>query len=169
VVVNLKELYDARSNANTPMLLLLTPGNDPMETIQRLAEERLRTRHPLQVSLGKGQAVRARALISEARQYGGWVVLQNCHLAPSFMGELAQVVDQLQPTAKTQSRQDAGSADPALELEGEPKVRPPHPEFRLWLTSLSCESLPQTILQASLKLTSEPPKGVRACLLRCYR
>jgi len=52
--VNLKELYDARSKASTPMLMLLTPGNDPMETIERLAEERLRTRHPLRVSLGKG-------------------------------------------------------------------------------------------------------------------
>ena len=52
--VNLKELYDARSKATTPMLLLLTPGNDPMEAICRLAEERLRSRHPLQISLGKG-------------------------------------------------------------------------------------------------------------------
>jgi len=91
--LTLKELYDARSKASTPMLLLLTPGNDPMEAIQRLADERLRTRHPLQVSLGKGQAAKARALIAEARQYGGWVALQNCHLAPSFMAELAQVVD----------------------------------------------------------------------------
>ena len=53
------------------------------------------------MSLGKGQAARARALVTETRLYGGWVVLQNCHLAPSFMPELAQIVDQLQPQVKT--------------------------------------------------------------------
>jgi hypothetical protein len=72
---NLKDLFDARSRAGTPMLLLLTAGNDPMEAIARLGEERLKGRLPLQVSLGRGQAVRARALVGEARAYGGWVVL----------------------------------------------------------------------------------------------
>ena len=76
------------------MLMLLTPGNDPMEAILRLAEElKLRTGKPPQISLGKGQAARARSLIADAREFGGWVVLQNCHLAPSFMGELVQIVD----------------------------------------------------------------------------
>lgn len=36
------------------MLLLLTPGSDPMEAVTRLAEARLKGRLPLQISLGKG-------------------------------------------------------------------------------------------------------------------
>jgi hypothetical protein len=34
----LKQIYDTRSKPSTPMLLILTPGNDPMEAISRLAE-----------------------------------------------------------------------------------------------------------------------------------
>jgi len=69
------------------MLLLLTPGNDPMESIQRLGE--IKQRIPYHVSLGKGQSEKAKALITEVWPNGGWIVLQNCHLAPSFMQELA--------------------------------------------------------------------------------
>lgn len=87
----LKRTYDDRSKPSAPILLLLTPGNDPMEGILRLAEDKQRIPH--QISLGKGQAAKARSTIAEMRQYGGWVVLQNCHLAPSFMPELAQIVD----------------------------------------------------------------------------
>lgn len=92
-ITNLTEVYDERSTPSTPLLLLLTPGNDPMESISRLAGQKQKIPYP--VSLGKGQAAKARSLLSEVRADGGWVVLQNCHLAPSFMPELAQVVDQL--------------------------------------------------------------------------
>lgn len=36
----LKQIYDTRSKPSTPMLLILTPGNDPMEAISRLAEDK---------------------------------------------------------------------------------------------------------------------------------
>jgi len=45
---------------------------------------------------------------------------------------------------------------------------PPHPEFRLWLTSMSVDYFPQTILHNSLKLTSEPPKSIKSSMLRVY-
>jgi len=45
--------------------MLITPGNDPMEYIQRLAEDNKRI--PYQVSLGKGQSAKAKALIMEVR------------------------------------------------------------------------------------------------------
>ena len=39
-ITNLTEVYDERSKASTPLLLLLTPGNDPMESISRLAGQK---------------------------------------------------------------------------------------------------------------------------------
>ena len=43
-----------------------------------------------------------------------------------------------------------------------------HPNFRLWLSSMPSPHLPASLLQASIKLTSEPPKGVKANIMRTY-
>lgn len=51
IIFNLREVYDS-SLVHTPLLLLLTPGNDPMDQIKKLSEEKQRRVVP--VSLGKG-------------------------------------------------------------------------------------------------------------------
>jgi len=74
---------------------------------------------------------------------GNWVFLANCHLSLSWMPQLDKHVEQIQ------------SEDPQ-----------PHPDFRLWLSSSPNPEFPISILQAGIKMTTEPPKVccVPACI-----
>lgn len=125
---------------------------------------------PYPVSLGKGQGEKAKQLINEIRPYGGWVVLQNCHLSSSFLPEIEQIIESLQPSNFTSSGRGKGEADNENNGGGNKKeqMKAPHPDFRLWLTSMSTDAFPISILQDSIKLTSEPPKGLKPTLMRIY-
>ncbi|KAI9144540.1 dynein heavy chain and region D6 of dynein motor-domain-containing protein [Paraphysoderma sedebokerense] len=131
------------SNPWTPFVFVLSPGADPASNLYKFAEEMRFSKKLASVSLGQGQGPRAEALIREGMDKGMWTLLQNCHLAPSWMPTLDKLVDGITPD----------------------KV---HRDFRLWLTSMPTPKFPVSILQNGVKMTVEPPKGVKANLLRTY-
>ncbi|KAL0235780.1 hypothetical protein GEMRC1_002362 [Eukaryota sp. GEM-RC1] len=131
------------SSALSPLIFVLSAGADPAGDLFDFADK-MRMRSKLaNVSLGQGQGDKAAELIQAAASQGHWVLLQNCHLASSWMSTLEAIVEQMDPD----------------------KVRP---EFRLWLTSMPSKAFPVTILQNGVKMTNEPPMGLRANLLRSW-
>ncbi|XP_053341025.1 dynein axonemal heavy chain 2 [Clarias gariepinus] len=132
------------STAKTPLIFVLSPGVDPTAALVQLAEASGKGHHFHALSLGQGQAPIATRMIKEGVKNGHWVFLANCHLSLSWMPQLDKLVEQLQ-------------------------VEDPHPDFRLWLSSSPHPDFPIAILQAGIKMTTEPPKGVKSNMKRLYQ
>ncbi len=61
------------------------------------------------ISMGQGQGPKAAALIANARKAGSWVLLQNCHLAPSWMPALEKICESVKPDNTDSDFRWAGS------------------------------------------------------------
>ena len=130
----------------SPLIFILSPGADPTDYLLQLAESKGKGSGGLRIiSLGQGQGPIAEAALTQSQLSGEWVCLQNCHLAVSWLPKLEMIVE------KMQNDPDATNS-----------------EFRLWLTSMPSTTFPVTVLQNGIKVTNEPPKGLRANLLRIF-
>ena len=118
---------------------------DPTQALLHLADNKGMADRFQSLSLGQGQAPRAKKMIEEGVAEGNWVFLANCHLSLSWMPELDKLVEE-----KLQ-------------------IQKPHSDFRLWLSSSPHPDFPIAILQAGINMTPEPPKGLKANMKRLYQ
>ncbi len=81
------------SGVNRPLVFVLSPGSDPTPALYSFAHKE--GRRVENISLGQGQGDRAAHLIKEALKDGSWCLLQNCHLAVSWMTTLEKIVEDI--------------------------------------------------------------------------
>uniref|UniRef100_A0A4W3IJM0 Dynein axonemal heavy chain 1 n=1 Tax=Callorhinchus milii TaxID=7868 RepID=A0A4W3IJM0_CALMI len=131
------------SGPAVPLVFVLSPGTDPAADLYKFAEEMKFSKKMSAISLGQGQGPRAEAMMHNSMERGKWVFFQNCHLSPSWMPSLERLIETIDSD----------------------KV---HRDFRVWLTSLPSNRFPVSILQNGSKMTIEPPRGIKANLLKTY-
>lgn len=87
--------------------------------------------------MGEGQERVANEVIQKCAETGGWIILQNCHLGLKYMEEIeANIINKEAPKFQL------------------------HEDFRLWITCEASPRFPLGLLQKTLKVTNEPPKGI---------
>jgi len=136
--LDIERVY-AESTAQIPLIFLLSPGSTPDDSII-LSAKRKKIRLDA-ISMGQGQEIKAAQLMSAAVIAGSWVLLQNTHLGLGYMRTLEAYIGAL------------------TEFD---------PGFRLWITCEPHPKFPIGLLQIAIKMTDEPPSGMKAGLKKSY-
>eukprot|EP01107_Rhizomastix_libera_P003543 TRINITY_DN1618_c0_g1_i1.p1 TRINITY_DN1618_c0_g1~~TRINITY_DN1618_c0_g1_i1.p1 ORF type:complete len:3854 (-),score=1122.51 TRINITY_DN1618_c0_g1_i1:31-10566(-) len=132
------------STTRTPIIFILSPGVDPLETVKQLSIQLGYSDRFHSHALGQGQESKAMHLLEDGMKEGHWVFLANCHLMVDWLPTLEKIYEQM-------------------------NVNPPHQDFRLWLSSSPHKQFPISILQQGIKITTQPPKGLKQNLTRLYK
>ena len=133
------------ASSKTPIFFILSAGADPVATVYLLACKNgyVDSGKYHRIAMGQGQDVIAMKHLEIAHKNGDWVVLENIHLMPKWCKELEKKLDE-------------------FASEGS------HENFRLFLSAEPNKGIPIGILERSIKLTSEPPTGMKANLKRAF-
>lgn len=126
---------------DVPVIFLLSRGADPTDSIETLCRKK-KLPPPAVISLGEGQELVALKAINAGVVNGTWVLLQNCELGLGLMNEMESIIAKLKPNMD--------------------------PNFRLFMTALPSPDFPLGLLHMCNKVTTEPPSGLKAGLLRSY-
>lgn len=129
----------------TPCLFILSSGADPKSILDRFAREKAIYDDKYHViSLGQGQGPVAEAMMENCMREGHWLALLNVHLAKSWLPKFQQLLAAIK----------------------DERLNDVHEDYRLFLASFPAEYFPIVILQNSVKVICEPPKGIKANLRR---
>jgi len=143
------------SSWQTPIILLSAddaaatalPGYDAMAQLLSLSAAKGVELQSL--SLGAGQHKAATILLSNAMKHGNWVFFENCHLSPSWLPTLSQLL----ATNLNAEHFAAGKI---------------HKNFRLWLSCSASAALPTSMLQRALLLSNEAASSLKLSLKRLF-
>lgn len=144
------ELMDCveETNGLMPIVFLLSQGSDPTTLIESCAKKL--KKKVGSISMGQGQEPAAKEIVEKSWSIGDWALLQNCHLGLPFLNQLEDML-------RTIIQVPAG--EPRQEI---------HEESRVWITAEPQGLFPIGLLQMSIKLTNEPPVGIKAGIIRSY-
>jgi dynein heavy chain len=133
------------TDPSIPIYFILSPGTDVMSDLDKQANERgfVKGESYHNVSMGQGQDTIAMAILDTAHKEGHWVILNNVHLMPKWLHALEKKLD-------------------TFIEEGS------HEKFQLFMTSDPSKGIPIGILNRCIKLTNEPPTGLKANLKRAW-
>lgn len=126
-----------QSQPETPIVIILSPGSDPTESLKKFAKSRLDLDPSTNLkflSMGQGQERAALNLLKTASADGSWLILQNCHLLVKWIPQLKKAIE---------------------------STKKFHPHFRLWITTEPSPDFPIGFLQQSLKVVTEPLLGLK--------
>jgi len=142
----------ATSSSSTPICFFVTPGADPLKTVEEVAALQNYTVAAgsfVNISMGQGQEVGAEQALRYCAKQGFWVALQNVHLMQEWHGTLEKVLESL--------------------------VSQCHSNFRCFLTVERLPSdrrdvtlLPEGLLQSCTKVTCGVVSGLQANLKRAW-
>ena len=122
--LDLVALHDEAS-CYVPMITLLSTGSDPTGKINDLARKRKKS--VLGISMGQGQEPAARKLVQQGMAQGSWVLLQNCHLATSWMPQLEALVEERKASVEGLTRdletEQRAAAEEKAKAEAEKQAR----------------------------------------------
>jgi len=128
-----------------PIYFILSPGVNVVADVDRLALKHRMTAgidyH--NISLGQGQDVFAQKALENGHKHGHWVILNNVHLMARWLIKVEKLL-----------------ADYALKGS--------HKDFRVFLSSDPDTHIPVGILESCVKLTNDPPSGLKANLKQAF-
>ena len=142
--LNAVEILDQSFLDSTPVVpiyFILSPGANVVADLDVIAKKygMVPGQTYQNVSMGQGQDVIAERYLEAAHREGHWVILNNIHLMLSWLVKLEKILDDYAI---------AGS----------------HEKFRVYFTSDPSNGIPIGILARCIKLTNEPPAGLKAKL-----
>ncbi len=133
------------SSPEIPIYFILSKGSNIVADVDKLAAKfgmvAGQTYH--NISLGQGQDIIAEERLENGHRQGHWVILNNVHLMPRWLSKVEKMLDD-------------------FKQEGS------HQNFRMFLSSDPANSIPIGILERCIKLTSDPPSGLKANLKQAF-
>ena len=147
---NIFSIY-RESAPQTAMFFYLFAGADIVGDIDPLLKKKgysIENGQFVNISMGQGQEPVAEEALDRCMKEGGWVFLQNIHLMSMWVKALERKLEQSQEGA--------------------------HPDFRCFLSSEppplpTQQTIPEAILQNSIKVSNQPAQSLRANLLRAWQ